>query len=153
MNVEVLGDDIYYGACANTLFRKQYRRAFAKSNRRITSRFGDDEMMGLDFSSVGKGLLDFGKGVVKAVSSPGGKAVAGAALTVVAERLTPTQKAQVAKAQEIAGISPQTLTGNQNQILIRDERQPDGFTKNLPLILGGVGLFAALSLVVLKKRQ
>lgn len=136
MNVEVLGDDICYGASHNTVFRKQ-------------SRLGDDELLGFDFGSFGKGIVKIGKSAVSIFKTPTGKAVGSATLTALAGRMTPTQKAQVAKAQEIAGVSPQWVPGSIN--IVPPPPPEDQFKKNMPYIIGGVALLG-LAFIVMKKR-
>jgi hypothetical protein len=180
MNVEVLGaDNIYYGASMSTIFAKTRaipsgkilkatpaRRAVPRVNQwkgiatpkvapviaSYLNRFGDDnEMMGLDFGKIGKGILNIGKTIVNVVKSPGGKVVTSAALTAVAGRLTPTQKAQVASAQEIAGINPQVITGGGVNEIQAPVAPDNGVMKNLPIIIGGAGLLIVFAMVALKK--
>lgn len=174
MNVEVLGDDVVYGASMNTVFRKypmesellgaeDWKKSIIRRvMRNMPKKFpkplhiaevkkqktllGDDVLLGLDLS----GISDFGRSVGAFFQSDTGRAVGGAVLTTIAGRMSPTQKAQVARAQEIVGMQPQVFTGSNNPIIM--PTQEDSFKKNLPLILGGVGLLAAITLVVLKKR-
>ena len=151
MNVEVLGDDIYYGASLNTIFAKQRQRAVAFARMKNRGRgFGDDDIM-MDgwLDSVGKFAATAGKSIVKLVKPPAGKIVGAAALTGVAGRLSQTQKAQIASVQEAAGMAPQVLTGGGSTSIA----QPIGDTlsKNLPLILGGVAVLGLFAVIALKK--
>lgn len=132
MNVEVLGDDICYGASMNTVFRKQ-------------SRLGDD-FLGLDFTKIGGFFTKAGKSIVSIGKSPTGKVVGSSVLTSLAARLTPTQKAQVAKAQEIAGIQPSWVPAGLPSI---PANKPD-FT--IPYIVGGIGVIAIIAILVKNRK-
>lgn len=157
MNVEVLGDDIYYGGNPNTILRKQVRRASQIVGKLKKSHtFGDDELMGVDWGALGTGLLNFGKSatktVAKVVSSPTGKSVVSAGLTSIAGRLNPTQKAQVAQAQEAMGLSPQVITGGGTSLVYGPP--PESMVqKNLPLIIGGVVVLGVAVILMSKKRM
>lgn len=159
MNVEILGDDVVYGASMNTVFQK-FPRSDRKAMRAVIKKFsrntietkkrkaylGDDVLLGFDLS----GITDIGRSIGSFFQSDTGRAVGGAVLTTIAGRMSPTQKAQVARAQEIVGMQPQVFTGSNNPVMMPERES--SFKKNLPIILGGVGLLAAITLVVLKKR-
>jgi hypothetical protein len=137
MNVQVLGDDVCYD-------RFPARPPLSVMKRqRLNPNFGDDIMYGGNFLDT---LLTFGKGAVAAISSPTGKAMVSAGLTATATRLTPTQKAVLADAQQVAGMQPQVISGGgQTVINLPTTQRQFSINDNLPMIVGGV---AVLGLVV-----
>jgi hypothetical protein len=129
MNVEVLGDDLCYGSAV----------------------YGNEIMYGGWLQSIGKAAVGIGKGIKAVVKSPTGKSIGSAALTSVAGRMNPTQKAALATIQETAGMAPQVVTGGG----ITQVAVPTGFdmSKNLPLIIGGVAVVGVLLFVMSQKRR
>jgi hypothetical protein len=159
MNVEVLGDDIYYGSSPNTILHKQSRiikEIAAKARKRRGTSFGDDELLGVDWGAFGTGLLNIGKSGVKAVSkvvsSPTGKSVISAGLASVAGRLNPTEKANLAQAQEAMGLSPQVITGGGASAIYLPQPE-SSLQKNLPYIIGGVVFLGIVTVLLTKKRS
>jgi hypothetical protein len=161
MNVEVLGDDICYGSAMASVFGKQQRAAARLSQNfkrpsfmrtpKYAGNFGDDELMDGWLGSIGKGILKVGKTVVKAVKSPSGKVVGAAALTAVAGRMTPTNKAALAAAQSAAGMDPQVIAAGGVTDLLYPYKQQDPLSKNMPLILGGIALVGIFAVMMMKK--
>jgi hypothetical protein len=179
MNVEVLGDDIAYGA-ENMLgfnmphLKRRLTPKFRKRGDKFTAKnaamlaispwslafrgddpyggtiMGDEDMLGFDFSFLKK----IGAGISKIIKSPAGKAIGTAALTTAAARMSPTQKAQLASAQAIAGIDPTAISAaTPSAIPVPTSGRP-GFDmqKNMPLLIGaGVGVVALM--VILGTRR
>ena len=113
MNVEVLGDDITYGADMSWL------------------------------SSAWNGFTNF-------VTSDTGKQVTGALLNVAAERLSPTQKAQVSQMQSAAGMQPIIYNYGTPQPVVLP--QPGGIKPAIPyIIIGGAVLVGAAIMLGTRK--
>ena len=110
MNVQVLGDDIAYGA----------------------ESFWD--------SSV--------KTVTNFMKSDTGKVAVGTGLAIISEKLTPTQKAQLANAQVAAGIP--LVPYNNSQPVGKDSSTPKDNTSYF--IVGGAVLLAAMFMFATMKR-
>jgi hypothetical protein len=127
MNVQVLGNDVCYGNSPNTIFRKQRREVMLGGN--VFTDF---------FSSIGK-----------AVSSDTGKAVTAAVLTTTAQRMTPTQKANLAIVQEAAGIPAQVVTGGGSTTINLPGKTE--LSSALPYIIGGVALLGLFAVIAMKK--
>lgn len=144
MNVQVLGDDVCYGASLKTVFRKQQ----AQLHPEYSQYRQDDEHLGGGFTDA---LVGIGKGIAKVFTSDTGKAVTSAVLTASAGRLTPTDKANLASVQQAAGISPQVVTGGGVSLIKWPSAAGDQLTSAMPLILGGVALLGVM-LVMMKQR-
>ena len=110
MNVQVLGDDIAYGADS----------------------FWD--------SSV--------KTVTNFMKSDTGKVAVGTGLAIISEKLTPTQKAQLANAQAAAGIP--LVPYNNSQPVEKPDTKKDNTSY---YIVGGAVLIAGLFLLATLKRR
>ena len=110
MNVQVLGDDIAYGA----------------------------------ESFWGSAI----KTITNVAKSDTAKTIAGTAFNVIGEKLTPTQKAQLANAQVAAGIP--LVPYNNSQPVGKDSSTPKDNTSYF--IVGGAVLLAAMFMFATMKR-
>jgi len=135
MNVQVLGEDVCYGASLKTVFRKQ------AIEQGIPYR--GEHLSG----SIWEGIGGIVKGIGKAVSSDTGRAVTSAVLTASAGRITPTDKANIAAVQQAAGIPPQTLTSGGSTFIKWPTEAPQA-SMMVPFAIGGIALLGMMMLLV-----
>lgn len=165
MNVEVLGDDVVYGGFFKKAamwtpvglgYRaaKRVQKTARKPVRKAVSYLGAEELDGW-LANIAKGVGKYGgkaiKGIRAVVKSPAGRDVGSALLVGVGNRMNPTQKAQLAQAQEAVGMTPQIVTGSNTEIAVPLAKQ-GGIMSNPVVLVGGAVAAVAILALVLKKR-
>ena len=154
MNVEILGDDVCYDGFVSTLTKLRsagkvtsaaggmasvVRKASPTVKSKQALYMGDDISYGDLLSDIGSFLKsDTGKEVTKGLVQVG--------VTAVSQNLNPTDKAKLAQAQQLIGMTPQTYTNAQPQIINAPK------TDLMPFYIVGGAVVAGLIIMLATKK-